>query len=122
MAHGVAAALGVHCRAAHGLACAVMLPVALRVNRQVRQAELARLAHLLYSDKPSKTPEEAVDRLIGQITALCDRVGVPRRLSQLGVRADQIPAIVASSRGSSMSGNPRELSDEELTAILEEIL
>ena len=35
MAHGVAAALGVHCRTPHGLACAVMLPAALRVNRQV---------------------------------------------------------------------------------------
>ena len=34
---------------------------------------------------------------------------------------DQIPEIVKSSRGSSMSGNPRELSDEELTRILEEI-
>jgi len=30
--------------------------------------------------------------------------------------------LVVDSRGSSMSGNPRELSDEELTQILEEIL
>ena len=29
LAHGVAAALGVHCRVPHGLACAVMLPAAL---------------------------------------------------------------------------------------------
>ena len=57
-----------------------------------------------------------------EISTLCDRVGVPRRLSQLGVTAEQIPDIVRSSRGSSMSGNPRELSDAELTAILEEIL
>ena len=57
-----------------------------------------------------------------EISALCDRVGVPRRLSQLGVTADQIPALVRDSRGSSMSGNPRELSDAELTAILEETL
>ena len=28
MAHGVAAALGVHCRVPHGVACALMLPVA----------------------------------------------------------------------------------------------
>ena len=44
MAHGVAAALGSHCRVPHGLACAVMLPVALRVNRDVRVAELAELS------------------------------------------------------------------------------
>jgi alcohol dehydrogenase class IV len=122
MAHGVAAALGVHCRVAHGVACALMLPVALRVNRHIRQAELARLTHLLFGKGPSTSPEEAVNVFIAEISALCDRVGVPRRLSQIGVSAEQIPAIVRDSRGSSMSGNPRDLSDAELTEILEEIL
>ena len=122
MAHGVAPALGVHCRVPHGVACAVMLPVALRVNRHVRQAELAGLARLLFGQGPSTPPQEAVDVLIAEVEALCDRVSVPRRLSELGVAAEQIPAIAISSRGSSMSGNPRDLSDDELTAILEEIL
>src|SRR6185503_11461425 len=44
LAHGVAAALGVHCRVPHGLACAVMLPTALRANRDVSCQALARLA------------------------------------------------------------------------------
>ena len=35
LAHGVAAALGVHQRVPHGLACAVMLPITLRANRPV---------------------------------------------------------------------------------------
>jgi alcohol dehydrogenase class IV len=129
--------LGVHCRVAHGLACAVMLPVAIRMNRHVRQAELARLARVLFKRNRhaprDETPhaereeyigsdEEAVDVFIAKISALCDRVGVPRRLSQLGVRGNQIPALVRDSRGSSMSGNPRDLSDVELTKILEELL
>lgn len=122
MAHGVAAALGVHCRVAHGVACALMLPVALRVNQQVRQAELAMLADLLLGRNPFSTPEEAVESLIREIESICDRIGIPRRLSQVGVTREQIPAIVQSSRGSSMSGNPRELSDAELTEILESIL
>ena len=122
MAHGVAAALGIHCRVPHGVACAVMLPVALRVNRQLRQAELARLAHLLFRSSPTRAPEQAVAALLEKIDRLCDRVGVPRRLSGLGVTSAQIPAIVHSSRGSSMSGNPRDLSDEELATILEETL
>jgi alcohol dehydrogenase class IV len=122
MAHGVAAALGVHARVSHGAACALLLPVALRVNRHACQADLARLSHLLFGQGPSKSPEEAVDVLIREIETLCDRVKVPRRLSQVGVTRQQIPAIVESSRGSSMSGNPRDLSDEELTQTLEEIL
>ncbi|MBM81362.1 MAG: alcohol dehydrogenase, partial [Planctomycetaceae bacterium] len=45
-AHGVAPALGVHLNVPHGLACAVMLPTALRVNRDVRLAEIAQLGRL----------------------------------------------------------------------------
>jgi alcohol dehydrogenase class IV len=122
MAHGVAPALGVHCRVPHGAACALMLPVALRVNREVRLQDLARLAYLLRIADRKATAEDAVDALIAHVESICDEVGVPRRLSDLGIGADKIPALVASSRGSSMSGNPRELSDEELTGILEGIL
>jgi alcohol dehydrogenase class IV len=122
MAHGVAAALGIHCHVAHGAACALMLPVALRVNREVRQEEFARLCHVVFGRGAPATPGEAVEYLIEKIVELCDRVKTPRRLSQIGVRREQIPDLVKSSRGSSMSGNPRELSDEELTLILESIL
>jgi len=121
LAHGVAPALGIHCRLAHGVACALMLPVALRVNSEVCADELAGLCHTLFGHGPGTSRRDAVEVLIGEIENLCDRIGIPRRLSQLGVRREQIPALVKSSRGSSMSGNPRELSDEELTAILEDI-
>lgn len=122
MAHGVAAALGVHARVPHGAACAMMLPTALRVNRHVRQRELVRLAGLLPDCGSPVLAEEAVDHLIASIETLCRRVGVPRKLSDVGVTRQQIPAIVASSRGASMSGNPRELTDEELSDILENLL
>jgi alcohol dehydrogenase class IV len=99
-----------------------MLPVALKANSRVCQAEFARLAHAVFGLGPSTPPQEAIDTMIAKVEALCDEVGAPRRLSDLGVTADKIPEIVKSSRGSSMSGNPRQLSDDELTAILEEIL
>ncbi|MEX0678259.1 MAG: iron-containing alcohol dehydrogenase [Pirellulales bacterium] len=117
MAHGVAAALGAHCGVRHGLACATMLPVALAANREASQAELAQLARgaLGLGDVPDAA---AADALIERIDEICRRIGVPRRLSQIGVRADQIPDLVRDSRGNSMNGNPRSLSDEELTGLL----
>lgn len=122
-AHGVAPVLGTRCRVPHGLACAVLLPTALRVNREVRRDELARLAHLLYRESPSKSPEKAVDVLIQQIEGLCRRVGVPARLSHVGVRPEQIPTIARESlQSSSMKGNPRELSEAELSRLLEDLL
>lgn len=121
MAHGVAAALGVHARAPHGLACAILLPVAIEVNLPVCARELAELARA-FLPLDNADDRQAAVALQREIAALCRRVGIPGRLSELGVRRDQIPAIVRDSRGSSMSGNPRELSDKELTAILEGLL
>jgi alcohol dehydrogenase class IV len=121
MAHGVAAALGVHARVPHGEACALMLPTALQVNRPACEKEYSALAYLLFDEVAHDRPAEAADRFLGAIRSLWDRVHAPRRLSQVGVRRDQIPAIVRDARGSSMSGNPRDLSDEELTRILDEM-
>jgi alcohol dehydrogenase len=98
-----------------------MLPVALKVNSEVCGDDLAHLCQLLFGRSPSTSRRDAVEVLIREIENLCERIGIPRRLAQLGVRREQISGLVKSSRGSSMSGNPRELSDEELTAILEEI-
>jgi alcohol dehydrogenase class IV len=124
MAHGVAAALGVHCNVAHGLACAVMLPAALRFNLEIPEVHqrfsLAARAILGESHEESAgEPAELVSAALAKIDSLARDVQIPRRLSEIGVRRAQIPELVRDSRGNSMSGNPREVSDENLTAILE---
>ena len=121
LAHGVAAALGIHCHVPHGLACAVMLPAALRVNRDVRLPEMARLSRL-ESAQPAIDEGPSADRFIARIEDLTKRIGIPSRLSEIGVQFDQIPALVKGSRGNSMDGNPRAVSDEELTRLLEGLL
>ncbi len=118
LAHGVAAALGVHAKVPHGLACAVMLPAALRVNRTVRLAELAELSRVVLKCTAAST-ESAADRLIETVVELCAAVNIPVRLRDLGVAREQLPQLVPSSRGNSISGNPRELSDAELLNLLE---
>jgi alcohol dehydrogenase class IV len=121
LAHGVAAALGIHCHVPHGLACAVMLPAALRVNRDVCLTEIARLSRL-ESDDRSQDDAAAADRFIARINELTKRISIPSRLSQLGVRPEQIPAIVKGSRGNSMDGNPQDVSDAELSNLLSRML
>jgi len=121
MAHGVAASLGVNCRINHGLACAVMLPVTLKTNRGCSFERMGELGRLI-SGSPALSNEEAAERLIQEVERLNVKVGIPQRLSELGVEKEQLPDIVKGSRGNSMSGNPCELSDEQLTEILESIL
>jgi alcohol dehydrogenase class IV len=143
MAHGVAAALGVHCQVPHGLACAVMLPAALQANRihpgverQLARAGWAMLHPGVSAFGPSELTEQTgelrdsaqatttdrVDRMIWRIDTLLIELNIPRRLSKIGVRREQIPAIVRDSRGNSMNANPRALLDDELTHILENML
>jgi alcohol dehydrogenase class IV len=121
MAHGVAAALGVHANVAHGLACAVMLPVALRVNRHTCTREMATLARDL-NLYDGKHDDAAADALVEHVTELSRELGVPERLSFLGVNREMLPSLVSGSRGNSMNGNPRELSDDELFGVLEAML
>lgn len=121
LAHGVAAALGVYCRVPHGLACGMMLPHALRVNRIVCTTQYAELAGALgLPVEPS--PAVAADAFVEMIERLCREVGLPAHLADVGVRRDQIPDLVRASRGNSMDGNPRLVSDEELAALLEAAL
>lgn len=121
LAHGVAAALGVHCGVAHGLACAVMLPVALRVNAEVGRANLVRLSPLV-TGRVWRPEDAAVSAVIEHIEELNRQLKIPAKLSALGVTAQHVPELVKASRGNSMSGNPRDLSDDELSDVLLSLL
>ncbi len=118
LAHGVAAALGVFAGVPHGLACAMMLPVALTVNRMVAEKPLAELARAVLPAAP-RSDSGVVDAFIDHIEMLCAELEVPARLSLVGVRPNQLDDLVRGSRGNSMNGNPRQLSDGELKEILE---
>jgi alcohol dehydrogenase class IV len=117
-AHGVAAALGAFARVPHGLACAMMLPVALRVNRDVAEKQLAELARAALPVGMA-SDNAATLKLLDHIDALCADLKVPTRLSQVGVAPEQLDDLVRGSRGNSMNGNPRQLTDAELRKILE---
>lgn len=118
MAHGVAAALGAICDVPHGLACAVLLPIAMRANREAAHDKLKNIGMAVCGQK-ALAGDDAVSAAISTIEGLLESLQIPKRLRDLGVQREQIPALVAGSRGNSMNGNPREISDAELTEILE---
>lgn len=117
LAHGVAAALGVHHRVPHGLACAVMLPLTLRANRTDCEADFARLARIVMPHAPA-SDAAAADAFIDAVVALAAEIGIPATLSDIGVKSRNVADLVTSSHGNSRSGNPRDISDAELTDLL----
>ncbi|MEE3368287.1 MAG: iron-containing alcohol dehydrogenase [Planctomycetota bacterium] len=113
MAHGVAAALGIHAAIPHGLACAIMLPVALQVNLTSARDNLNQL-----DAARGDVNTSSAESLLEAIRALSRSMGLPERLRDIDVKRDQLAAIAASSGGNSMRGNPREITDAELRDIL----
>lgn len=120
VAHGIAAALGVHCRVTHGLACAMLLPTAIRINTEVRLTELARVMTVL-TGRNWASPRAAIEAGLDTLTQLLDELKIPRRLADVGVQESQYADIVRSSHGNSLDGNPRPVSDGELLEILQSL-
>lgn len=120
MAHGVAAALGAVCKVSHGLACAVMLPCAMRVNAEVVPERVTKVGELLAGRQMDES--KCIATAFDVIDQLLDTLQVPKQLRQLGCKPEHMKDLVRISRGNSMNGNPKELSDDELTNILEAML
>ena len=121
LAHGVAAALGIACGTPHGVACAVMLPAAMRINRSASEADFATLERAVAPDASQKDAT-AADAFVDRIERLCLVAGVPRRLSELGVTSDQLDWLAENSGGTSMRGNPVQLPAAELRSLLAAML
>lgn len=120
MAHGVAAALGVECGTPHGLACGLLLPLALAVNAAVATADYALLERAIDSEAATDDVT-AASAFVARIEALCSAAGLPRRLSEVGLGRDRLGWLAENAGGASLRGNPVELDPPALLGILSQI-
>ncbi len=128
--HGFASPIGaLFPQIGHGVACASLLPHVLRKNHQashrtpVAARVHARLADIGEALSGRRTVEraEAIAAAIAGVEVLRQRLRIPT-LSELGITREDLPRIVVGARGSSMRHNPVELTDQQLTEILEAAL
>jgi len=117
LAHGVAAALGIECGVSHGVACGLMLPVAMEVNLTSAVNDFAELERLV---DPSclGSAAEAASRFAQRVGRVCREAGMPRGLAEVGLTRDRVEWLAANSGGGSMRGNPVELSTAKLAEVL----
>lgn len=121
LAHGVAAGLGARHDIPHGLACAVMLPTAMRFNVSTRPADFAILGRAITGENRQSDAADAEAGIVA-IEQLSAELGIPRKLSELGIHAEDLPDLARASRGNSLNGNPREISESELIDLLGSLL
>lgn len=123
--HGLAAPLGAFFPIAHGVVCGTLVASATASNiaaLEVRDPDspaLPKYAEIgrRFAKQKGLTGQEARRYLVEVLRAWEAELALPR-LSRYGIAANDLPRIVAASRGSSMKSNPIELSDAELTQIL----
>jgi len=118
MAHGVAAALGIECGTPHGVACGLMLPLAVATNRPACRDEFAILERAIDA-RAAADPDAAADAFVRRIDQLCSVAGIPRRLSEVGLDRGRLHWLAENSGGASMRGNPVSLDPAALFPILE---
>jgi alcohol dehydrogenase class IV len=124
--HGFAGPLGGMFSAPHGAVCARLLPYTMETNVQALQSRqpenpalqrYTEIARILTSN-----PSAAVQDGVQWIQFLCADLQIPG-LAAYGLTANDFPTVVNTSKNaSSMKGNPIQLSEAELTHILEQAL
>jgi len=113
LAHALTPIAGLH----HGLANAVVLPSVMAFNRGAARSRLARVA--IAMGEPSGAVEDVLAGVaIDRVRRLVADAGLPTRLSQAGVKEQDLPRIAELAfRDASHQGNPRATTEADLLGI-----
>lgn len=116
--HGLAGPIGGIAPAAHGAVCGTLLPHVLQANAARASGEAAlRLAEV--QQWIAEAFAVGADEAFATLAYWSRRNGLPG-LAAMGVNPQQFPAIAAASKSSSsMKGNPVDLDEAALQAVLE---
>ncbi len=123
--HGLASPLGAFFPMAHGVICGTLVAAAVRVNIEAMRgrdpsnpalSKYAAVGRLLAGKSPTGD-ENACLQLVRTLEDWTRSLGLPG-LGSYGLRSEDLPRVVAGSRGSSMQTNPIVLTDAEVAQIL----
>lgn len=124
--HGLASPLGAFFPIPHGVVCGTLVAEATRMNidlmeeRDPENPALAKYTEVgkLFRGKRHVDAIEARVFLVHILTTWTEKMQLPR-LSHYNISENDIPRIVANSRGSSMKTNPLVLTDAEIAELVQ---
>ncbi|MFC2644571.1 MAG: lactaldehyde reductase [Veillonella parvula] len=107
----------------HGKACAMLLTAVLKFNGPTTGEKYREIARVMgVPDVDSMDQETYRQAAIDVIQKLADDVGIPKSLSEAGVKREDIPFLAESAFNDACTpGNPRDASLEEIIGIYESI-
>ncbi|MCP4783526.1 MAG: iron-containing alcohol dehydrogenase [Fuerstiella sp.] len=121
LVHATEYALAPVAHTSHGRGCGMLLPHVMRYNAAARPAQMARIATLLGEEVAGLSDAEAADRAIAAVLQLNANIGIPARLSDVGVEASDVAGIAETTFGVKriLRVNPQEVTVEGITSMLE---
>ncbi|MEK6233521.1 MAG: iron-containing alcohol dehydrogenase, partial [Planctomycetales bacterium] len=122
--HAMEYALAPVSKTAHGRGCGLLLPWVMRFNSSARPKQMANIAALLGEDVTGLSDAQAAERAITAVERLNADVGIPARLSDVGVTSEHLPEMAEKTFGVKriLRVNPRQPSREDILSILESAL
>lgn len=107
----------------HGKACAMLLTAVLKFNAPATGEKYREIARVMGVPNVDAMDEATYRQAaIDVIQKLADDVGIPKSLSEAGVKREDIPFLAESAFNDACTpGNPREASLEEIIGIYESI-
>ena len=107
----------------HGKACAMLLTAVLKFNAPATGEKYREIARVMgIPDVDGMDQETYRQAAIDVIQKLADDVGIPKSLSEAGVKREDIPFLAESAFNDACTpGNPRDASMEEIIGIYESI-
>ena len=107
----------------HGKACAMLLTAVLKFNAPATGEKYREIARVMgVPDVDGMDQETYRQAAIDVIQKLADDVGIPKSLSEAGVKREDIPFLAESAFNDACTpGNPRDVSKEDIIGIYESI-
>lgn len=119
--HAMAHTLSAHYDTPHGVACAMLLPIAMEFNKPVVANRLADVAVAMGIDTKGMDSESAADAAIEAVRKLSFDVGIPTACDGLAESdLDQLASDAMSD--ACFPGNPRDASHEEVVGLFKKIM
>ena len=123
LVHGMVHPMGSLHDIPHGVANALLLPTIMEFNMPTRVEKYGVIARHMGVDTTGMTPEQAAQAAVDAVRALSVRVGIPQRLSDLGITEQDIPALAKQAIADVCTpGNPRDVTIEDITELYKKVL
>ena len=124
LVHAVEYALAPVAHIPHGRGCGLLLPYVMRFNRSAVPGRMARIASLLGENTEGLSEDEAAERAISAVQDLKRDIGIPERMSDVGVGPEHLSVMAEKAFGVKriLRVNPRAVTQGNLTTMLQSAL